>query len=120
MSLLKAVIDAANGEFVGEKVMKARLKVCDNCNYKRGSFCGKCSCYLRFKTAMPSESCPIGKWAEVVSEVKPELPVEPIVEIATGPDAFPLMQEALTVVQPKKKKKSFIEKAKDFVKDITK
>lgn len=45
-----------------EGTIKHRLDVCKSCDEYKNGRCGKCGCFLRFKTAIESESCPLGKW----------------------------------------------------------
>ena len=45
-----------------------RMRVCSGCRkveYKgdgRHPFCGECACYLKLKTRLASERCPLLKW----------------------------------------------------------
>lgn len=40
-----------------------RLEVCKGCEHWTGSKCKKCGCFTSLKVRLPSEACPIGKWA---------------------------------------------------------
>lgn len=40
------------------KMAKARLKVCDTCDLRRGYFCGECWCELDAKAEIKDEGCP--------------------------------------------------------------
>lgn len=43
-----------------------RMEICDGCEHreahKRFYVCGKCECILIFKSKLPTEHCPLGKW----------------------------------------------------------
>lgn len=41
---------------------KARLKICRNCEFRKGRFCGECYCELDAKAEVEWEECPKGKW----------------------------------------------------------
>ena len=41
-----------------------RLEVCKGCEHWTGSKCRKCGCFTALKVRLPSEACPIGKWAK--------------------------------------------------------
>lgn len=41
-----------------------RLEVCKGCEHWTGSKCRKCGCFTSLKVRLPSEACPIGKWAK--------------------------------------------------------
>lgn len=49
-----------------EQELIDRRKMCETCPFKKkgtlGHYCSKCGCYIKPKTAIKSESCPIGKW----------------------------------------------------------
>lgn len=48
--------------FVSSDLAKHRLSVCKQCPfYKRGR-CQICGCFMRAKTSIESERCPLGKW----------------------------------------------------------
>jgi len=44
------------------ELKRKRLEVCNTCEFKRGSTCGKCGCILVLKTRIKTETCPEGKW----------------------------------------------------------
>lgn len=70
----------AHGGAKIQQLMYKRLAICDSCPFKvqvnvvgqiliqlineEGSVfqCGKCNCPLAAKTAVPEQSCPVGKW----------------------------------------------------------
>ena len=39
-----------------------RMKICNDCDHKKGPICGKCGCVLAFKTKLNGSHCPIDKW----------------------------------------------------------
>jgi hypothetical protein len=39
-----------------------RLKICGECPFKRGIFCGECWCELHAKASLEEEECPKGFW----------------------------------------------------------
>lgn len=49
-----------------KEMSEKRLAICKECEHykERTSQCSKCGCFMRFKTAMSSASCPIGKWSK--------------------------------------------------------
>jgi uncharacterized paraquat-inducible protein A len=67
-SVVKNVTNVVKGEQLkatSEK-SKERINICLKCKFITGKpsneRCGKCGCWLRLKTQLQSESCPIGKW----------------------------------------------------------
>jgi hypothetical protein len=40
----------------------ANLAICEKCEKFEAERCTLCGCFLRFKTALSREHCPIGKW----------------------------------------------------------
>lgn len=40
-----------------------RLAICQTCEHWKKGRCEKCGCFTRLKVRLPSEACPIGKWA---------------------------------------------------------
>ena len=61
----------AAAAFIGNKVsieiQESRYAICQECPflYKPTDTCKKCGCFMKIKTFMPKQSCPIGKWTEV-------------------------------------------------------
>ena len=43
-------------------VIAERRAICDSCEYMTNNRCGKCGCWLQYKTALRAEKCPIEKW----------------------------------------------------------
>jgi hypothetical protein len=45
-------------------VPKLRLAACEVCPFynKSTTRCGKCGCFMYFKTRIPWARCPVGKW----------------------------------------------------------
>lgn len=63
-SFVKSIIIWAYGGFkyVNEDKFLERLTICNPCNYRKGSKCEVCGCYLKLKAKMASEHCPKGYW----------------------------------------------------------
>lgn len=53
-------------ERVTPEVQKQRFDICQNCEYfyKVTTTCKKCGCFMKLKTWMPAQKCPINKWLE--------------------------------------------------------
>jgi len=65
MSLITALSDAIDGNFVPDEVAGQRKQICRKCSFNRGiGNCSKCGCIIALKTLMPREECPIGKWSK--------------------------------------------------------
>lgn len=47
---------------VSQEVYKKRLTICNNCEFLKGSACGKCGCNMAVKCKWGTASCPINKW----------------------------------------------------------
>ena len=51
---------------VSEEIQKTRLELCEKCPYLRkrvgAQVCFLCGCFLRLKTKLKTEECPILKW----------------------------------------------------------
>lgn len=45
-----------------ENIIATRKEICNKCEFREGGKCGKCGCFLRHKTRLASESCPISRW----------------------------------------------------------
>jgi len=56
-----------------EETAKERMAICDACEWKRGTRCGKCGCFLVLKTRCLSCECPIQKWLKVMEKEEGEL-----------------------------------------------
>lgn len=54
---------------VSEEVQLHRYQICQSCEklYKPTNTCKVCGCFMKVKTWMPNQSCPIGKWSKVES-----------------------------------------------------
>lgn len=44
------------------RMANRRLKICGECPFKRGIFCGECWCELHAKASLEEEECPKGFW----------------------------------------------------------
>lgn len=64
-SLFTIAMNAAKGidQSVPEEVAKSRLDTCNGCDklLSTGN-CSVCFCYVKFKTKVRQEKCPLGKW----------------------------------------------------------
>jgi hypothetical protein len=49
---------------ITEEETSRRYAICEGCEffYAPSKRCKKCGCYLKWKTAWRSQSCPVGKW----------------------------------------------------------
>jgi hypothetical protein len=47
---------------LSEEEIESRRAICNGCEHFANGRCKKCGCFLKFKTAMRSQHCPIGKW----------------------------------------------------------
>lgn len=49
-----------------DKIAINRLAICHSCEFVKGdppnTKCGKCSCFLKYKTRLIKEKCPLKKW----------------------------------------------------------
>ncbi len=77
-----AFVDVAKGFFKGEQVRVAkeeqerRFAICQSCTEwfdpeKERCRHPKCGCYMRLKTWLASQRCPVGKWERVGGDEKP-------------------------------------------------
>jgi len=54
---------AASGfKRVDEPSHRLRIRQCDPCEYRTGSRCTFCGCFVAKKAWLPHEDCPIGRW----------------------------------------------------------
>ena len=55
--------------FVDEALHNARMNVCAQCEYRKlgllGYRCRICHCFIRPKTKLAGQSCPVGLWPAV-------------------------------------------------------
>lgn len=67
-NLIQTASDVVKGVVAGEpvtedsEVAKARLVICEQCEFYINSRCTKCGCYMAVKTHVKAASCPVGKW----------------------------------------------------------
>ena len=62
-SFLSALSETLKGNFVSEEVKKERLQKCyEPCENLIGTNCKKCLCFVEWKAALSSQTCPINKW----------------------------------------------------------
>lgn len=62
--MLRGVLKAIKrfSGFAASELAAERLNVCRKCPFYRFGKCQICGCFLRAKTALESEKCPLGKW----------------------------------------------------------
>lgn len=55
---------------VAEDIQKERYNICSSCEflYKPTDTCKKCGCFMKYKTWMSGQKCPINKWLAVETE----------------------------------------------------
>ena len=58
-----------------QAVVDERWSECEKCEFliKPTSQCKKCGCFLKLKTRISSQSCPIGKWGKESNTIKNEV-----------------------------------------------
>jgi hypothetical protein len=65
-SIVRNVQSVAHGNAlnISEADKEKRLNICKSCEfYDAGQErCSKCGCYLKVKTYLKAERCPVGKW----------------------------------------------------------
>tara|TARA_B100000029_G_scaffold284648_4_gene278483 strand:+ start:5870 stop:6244 length:375 start_codon:yes stop_codon:yes gene_type:complete len=52
---------------VSEEEFAERMSICDTCEWRSGSRCMKCGCFVDKKASWASADCPIGKWPKTNS-----------------------------------------------------
>jgi len=67
----EALEDAVSGEKVSPEIREERYNTCLSCEhlFQPTQSCKKCGCFVRVKTWLPSQYCPIRKW-EAITIVK--------------------------------------------------
>ena len=69
LSFLSALFAAAKDPTrVSPELYKARMSVCDGCEFKRENKCLACGCNIPLKGKLKVWSCDLGKWQEVDSQ----------------------------------------------------
>lgn len=55
---------------VSKKIQEERYSICQSCEklYRPSDTCRVCGCFMKVKTWMPNQSCPLKKWSAVESE----------------------------------------------------
>jgi len=65
-SVIRNVVSVSKGNNlnINENDANKRLSICNQCPFfeKNSQRCSKCGCYLKVKTYLKAERCPIGKW----------------------------------------------------------
>jgi len=71
MEEVRDAAQAASASLLSQKVdpeiQLMRYNICQECPhlYKPTDTCKKCGCFMKVKTWMPKQSCPIKKWIAV-------------------------------------------------------
>ena len=64
--LFNVAKEAATGnlEFVPEEISNERFNICLNCPKLTKPLlqCSECGCFMKVKTKISSQECPLGKW----------------------------------------------------------
>jgi hypothetical protein len=47
-------------------IREERMSICNSCEhlFKPTSTCKKCGCFMKMKTYLPEQRCPLNKWVE--------------------------------------------------------
>lgn len=45
-----------------DEVIEERRSICSSCQYRNKLNCTKCGCYIKHKTKLAGEKCPMGYW----------------------------------------------------------
>jgi rRNA maturation endonuclease Nob1 len=55
-------------EKVSEEIQQQRYNICQECPklYKPTDTCKVCGCFMKVKTWMPNQSCPLKKWDKAI------------------------------------------------------
>ena len=61
-SVGKALASVMTGKPLAAEDAEKRRAICAECEYQKGNRCLKCGCFLRFKTWLRTDNCPVGKW----------------------------------------------------------
>jgi len=63
MKIINILKGFFNYAFNRNKILaEKRMDICLACDKRDDELCSVCGCYLPAKTAVKSESCPVGKW----------------------------------------------------------
>lgn len=71
---------------------KGRIDICRSCEAHDGGWCRLCGCILWFKTRLPHESCPLGRWS---SEDQPGV-IYPSGKVTSDGTAVPHVLQVIT------------------------
>ena len=66
--LRKAADDIIKVNHASDEERDKRLLVCSECEFKVGSRCNLCRCFINYKAKLANSECPIGKWSASVGE----------------------------------------------------
>lgn len=61
---LKKLSELVN--LIPKHVQEERMNICNSCEhlFKPTSTCKKCGCFMKLKTHLPEQKCPLKKWTE--------------------------------------------------------
>ncbi len=69
-------------KFVDKEVYAKRIARCDTCPHRNNTTCRLCGCYVNIKAKLNSQTCPIGKWADLNPPPTPfPFPDTPILDL---------------------------------------
>lgn len=49
-------------DLVAEAEWQQRIQQCESCPFRAEHTCQKCGCFYKFRTALATKSCPVGRW----------------------------------------------------------
>lgn len=58
----KGITNAIKGGLAPDDTIKQRLDTCSTCEHYTGTNCKLCGCYMKIKTRIALEKCPVEKW----------------------------------------------------------
>lgn len=56
-----------------DDVKELRLKICEECEFRKLLICGRCGCVINLKVKLARAKCPIDKWVSVSDELQKQL-----------------------------------------------
>ena len=74
--LAKAAKDIVRMNHCEDEERSFRMSQCETCEYRHGTRCDLCGCYIRYKAKLKSSECPIGRWSGFVPETLVDSPGE--------------------------------------------
>lgn len=55
-------VAAGDSVLVSKASLDARRAVCGSCERNLGGQCAECTCFIKLKTLLKTETCPLSKW----------------------------------------------------------